>query len=313
MVAAILRLAPLVLFASISHVYAVFDILAFPSDATDYVCPGMNSTCIPPNICAHQFALDRYYCCHPLQGECVVDPSVCGAREERPSSNQQSCQNSDATTFCCEKDGERCTEVEGEALCWSTEQNLVANFSKTVMNRTFSALTSANPSVTAWTVSLGDFSKTPLPTSSIAIPVQSSPPVVRKGPSLSKDVIGVIVGGVVGGFILGGLAMLVLWRRRQIIKRARGRTHDLADSDDEFPALPEIKQPIIAEAPIREAGELAGDVKIPAEMSTDRELPVEATGDETYPFEVEAVSPIEMDGTNAKPRSPPHPTTLTKI
>lgn len=96
-------------------VAADFDVLEFPSNATDYICPGIDFACVAPAICAHEFTTDQYYCCLPINGACRRMAQTCGispAQEMEmqgspvlvdgtPRDDQIRCTLSDASTFCC--------------------------------------------------------------------------------------------------------------------------------------------------------------------------------------------------------------------
>jgi hypothetical protein len=117
---------------------------------------------------------------------------------------------------------EQCTELEHQInVCWSVTSNPVGNLSNEAMNNTYSSLSSASPSATAYSVKAVDLS----PSSSTSLLASSSasstpsPSLASSQPQndagISGGAIGGIVGGVVGGLALAGIAGFLLWRRNR--------------------------------------------------------------------------------------------------
>jgi LPXTG-motif cell wall-anchored protein len=120
-------------------------------------------------------------------------------------------------------------------ICWSTLRNPIATINATLLNETFSILSSANPSAASYRIV--DLRQIASPTSTSDSASQSSSNTIavfsptssgsaRNDPSsISNGVIGGIVGGVAGGLALLGIATWLLWRRR------RNGHHEVAQDD----------------------------------------------------------------------------------
>jgi hypothetical protein len=132
-------------------------------------------------------------------------------------------------------------------VCWSNFDNPVASLNGTLFNKTYSILSSANPSAASYIVP--DLRQIAVPTTSSS-PSSTSPSVssaITTSFAISSATISVtsspsthttgVSGGAIGGIICGvvcGLALLsipgwLLWRRR------RSRHHEVAQ--DEVPEL----------------------------------------------------------------------------
>ncbi|EDU47860.1 hypothetical protein PtrSN002B_011998 [Pyrenophora tritici-repentis] len=237
------------LFLSALPVHAAFSDFYFAgnngSSSERRTCPGSSFACEPPNVCAYDDRLTKWYCCDAGAADAVCwGPNVAcdGGDRRTPSGSQQVC-SSGSNAFCCLKSSEICTERANQVnICWSTLKDPVALLNATVVNETAQSLISARPSAAKYPISLSDLqalssttatpsSATPSPSgnppsSSVAPPVSaaatasspSSPTSTAQnngGSGLSSGAIGGIVGGVIGGLALVGIAGLLLWRRKR--------------------------------------------------------------------------------------------------
>lgn len=126
-------------------------------------------------------------------------------------------------------------------ICWSNFDNPLRPLNKTRLNETYSSLSRASPTASAYTVARAELngftSTTPGASSATSIRASatssgtSTTSASSSGDSgLSGGAIGGIVGGVVGGLILLGAAGFFFWRR----KRAQGKTDPHAPASDPY-------------------------------------------------------------------------------
>ena len=95
-------------------VSAYFDEFFFADNGT---CPELSDIdCKPPDqVCAHDFILERYYCCGGEQSNvCWTEPVDCDGENGGPSSSQQKCTDV-GYNWCCLA-SEACTQQTGVLL-----------------------------------------------------------------------------------------------------------------------------------------------------------------------------------------------------
>ncbi|USP75419.1 uncharacterized protein yc1106_02693 [Curvularia clavata] len=278
-------------------------------------CPGSPWDCPPPNICAHDDKLDKYYCCIPGSQDavCWAPSDGCdGADSTTPGGNQQSC-GSGINTFCCLKSSEHCTERQNQTnICWSSAPNPIASLNETAVNETAHSLESARPSASSYVVQLAALatltSTTPglpsatkstpasSPTTSPSQETSSSTPTGDSSSGISGGAIGGIVGGVVGGLALLGVVGYFLWRRRKNNKHNPYKAANMHEPShvDEAPSAPAAAEtssnPLYAEAPATEnsAGAKATAEDLPpneiiANKTDPSVAPLDSPPDWVYP------------------------------
>ncbi|KAH7125151.1 hypothetical protein B0J11DRAFT_605392 [Dendryphion nanum] len=272
-----------------SPTFAAFTQYAFASNSgnssTFRRCPSIPYPCEPPSVCAYDDITNKYYCCKPSSEAhvCWAPSQNCAAGTNTPSNSQQLCiwPGGNDKQYCCGKQTEECTQDSKRFnICWSTLEDEIATLNGTQVNATFSVLSSANPSVSLYSINSASLfamtTTTPgsatTPTASLTagltIATRPNPtsslqsatllPSPTGSPGLSAGAKGGIAGGVVGGVALLGIAGLLLWRRRKnkmpAMQQAAYATygyqppHDMperyAQKDDGY-----AQQPNVVEAP----------------------------------------------------------------
>ncbi|PSN59091.1 hypothetical protein BS50DRAFT_594786 [Corynespora cassiicola Philippines] len=309
-----LALAASVLFFS-RGIQAAYDEFFFASEASDWKCPTMGFDCVAPQVCAHESLLDKYYCCGTGSSNavCWSGSSECGGSNDSPATGRIGCSEGD-NAFCCLSEREECTQRFNQInICWATLSNPLTNFSETLVNETFSSLSSASPSATSWTFDLDSLSSTTSstpastaastsasvssstaatsePASSSTTPTSGGSPLPDAPGSdntgLSGGAIGGIVVGVVGGIAILGAGAFFLWRRSR-----NNTAGGPKGAGSELDANPYAYGPSVGgygavaqEAPAQEkyahevAGEAPGHGRAPVEMEAHGDGPVEMEG-----------------------------------
>lgn len=107
MTPAALSLAALSLIHAAHAAYTEF---FFTTEESEWKCPGAFFDCPPPQICAHDSLVDKYYCCGP------GDDAVCWTNSIQCDGNTVGCGEDEegAPLYCCLDEREICTQRTGE-------------------------------------------------------------------------------------------------------------------------------------------------------------------------------------------------------
>ncbi|KAF2154514.1 hypothetical protein K461DRAFT_275632 [Myriangium duriaei CBS 260.36] len=227
-----------------------FDTYFFTSNLTNHVCPGFGSfKCPPPNACARDSKTGKEYCCD-TSDVCWTIPATCSS-----DGSTINC-GSGSYTWCCLDNSEVCTGTSNQInICWNSAHDTLTNISASVLNDTYSSLSSATPKASSWSFSpLSLIAETsPLPSSSTATSPTSAPTTSSaSGPTTSSSSSSTspsssassgpvssssshLSGGAIGGIVVGAIAavalvalVLLLFLRR---KRASAPHQDRYDSN----------------------------------------------------------------------------------
>ncbi|KAF2213190.1 hypothetical protein CERZMDRAFT_96857 [Cercospora zeae-maydis SCOH1-5] len=268
-------------------------------------CPGLGIACnAPDSLCAYDSVVDKYYCCSGASYNiCRAFAAECGGSNGSPSSSQQEC-TSGSVSWCCLENIESCTQRTGQVnVCVATQDNPIGAVPQSLMNETFSSLSSASPSASTFSVDVASLaaratatSTTSSASTSTSSPTSTasetaSPPNGGSNDGVSGGTIaGAVVGGVAGLALIGALVWFLLRRR------ARRNTHEPvptsptgahAEKYDHFGAAsPGFSTPApeyhlsemestreINEMPGQDRGASHGAKELPSGQSEPRELP----------------------------------------
>ncbi|KAF1809451.1 hypothetical protein P152DRAFT_461397 [Eremomyces bilateralis CBS 781.70] len=185
----------------------------FTSKATDYVCPKWTSPwrfwCNAPSICTTDSRTSKQYCCNP--GDiCWAPTSACSG-----DGSTFTCTSGDST-WCCLKDKEICTQLTGQRnICYTTSPNPLQNFTESVLDDTFSSLSSAAPTASAYRFDLAALlGQTTHTSGQIADPTGTSSTSdgvpLSNSPSSGQPSAGSLSGGAIAGIVIGALAVVVI-------------------------------------------------------------------------------------------------------
>lgn len=197
-----------------------FDQFIFTSNATKFVCPKWgtapnafvyNYKCIAPRACAiGPNSSNRQYCCSPGSA-CFRPPSKCAS-----DGSTFTCTGLGAS-WCCLTNEESCGQNPSKInICISLTDDILRNVSGSVLNKTYSSLTSAQPSASSYS-----FDPYELMAQTQTTSTEASTSTQTAGPSdhhhsLSGGAIAGIVLGVFGGVaVIAFLIAFILKRRKR--------------------------------------------------------------------------------------------------
>ena len=103
-----MRTAFLPLALSLAHAaHAAYTEFFFATEESDWKCPNGVFDCPPPQICAHDSLVDKYYCCGP------GGDAVCWTNSMDCNPNALECGEGEYA-YCCLDGREMCTQRTGK-------------------------------------------------------------------------------------------------------------------------------------------------------------------------------------------------------
>ncbi len=214
----------------------------FTSNVSDHTCPGFGTfKCLPPNACARDPNTGRRYCCD-VKDVCWTFVATCAN-----DGSTIDC-GTGGTSWCCVNGRERCTETQNQInICWSTAHDTLNNISNSVLNDTYSSLSSAHPSATTWSFSPFALIAETQPALTATTSSTSTGTTSTTNPDIATGTAPVptetghakpgLTGGAIAGIVIGVVALALaavgaffLWRRNKQRSVQITNAQELADS-----------------------------------------------------------------------------------